>query len=462
MRASFTVRFGVTLFAFLVFIIMTQIVQADPPYVKVDAPTEVILLEDEEYLDLDLNDVFADDDPEDQQLNFSYYHEAEGLNVSINETSGRVAISGAEDLNGEVHVTFQADDRNGSLVIHAIKVIILPVNDPPYIVGYISALTIFEGEDSFINISVYFKDIDGDELYYYAENVTTDAYTLVNSGSDPRDPVFDILCQNPDFYGSITLTFQVYDRDPSNQSEEALSVGISAFIQVDGGHHNPSVSQFEPNETSVMIEELEVVVFRIIEIKHLWSYPLTYRWYVNGEEVPGHNLSSYQFPDEASYRSAGDFIITVELWYDDRFYISNTPEWTLTILDVNRGPFVTLVTESMKVEEGKDITLEATGSDPDGDVLMFRWYRSKDREEWTEVGSNQTFVLKNDLSPDDYYFKCVVDDGKGTSETGWARVTVEPKEVPGLSATIAFMTLLFASISLYIWSRGPRGHSKAY
>jgi len=62
MRVSFTVRFGVTLFAFLIFIIMTQIVQADPPYIKVDAPTEVTFLEDEDYLDLDLNDVFADDD----------------------------------------------------------------------------------------------------------------------------------------------------------------------------------------------------------------------------------------------------------------------------------------------------------------------------------------------------------------------------------------------------------------
>jgi len=147
-----------------------------------------------------------------------------------------------------------------------------------------------------------------------------------------------------------------------------------------------------------------------------------------------------------------------------RYYeqVYDAPEWTLTVLDVNRGPFVTLATESMKVEEGKDITLEATGSDPDGDNLTFRWFQSVDKEVWTEVGSNQAFVLKKDLSPDDYYFKCVVDDGKDTAETGWIKVTVEPKETPGLSATIAFMTLLFASIALYLWSRGPHGHSKAY
>lgn len=445
-------------------IALLQFASADPPYVRYDAPTEIQFWEGEGYWVLNLNDVFVDDDPEDVELNFSS-HEVENLNVSIFQSTGQTKIMGQKDYHGVENLTFQATDANGSSVNHTITIIILPINDPPEIIRYIEVLNRREAEDFSIDLTHHFRDIDGDDLYYIVEDIGNEAFTHEDIGSDPREPLITITCLDPDYFGLFYITLRVHDRDPSVHDEDALWVEMELMVVVESQYHPPFVGGFEPNTTSVQIEEMEVAVFEITEIGHPWSAPLTYVWSVNGEDVPESNLSRFQFPPEASYHSAGVYTITVEMtysFYNDCEQVYDAPEWTLTVHDVNRGPSVSLVTESSKVEEGEDLTLHAAYSDPDGDTVSVTWYHSRDRVLWTETGTCSTVVLRMDLPPGDYYFKCIADDGKETEETGWIKVSVEPMESPGPSTMAAVVALAIATIPLVHWSGGRPFHNKAY
>jgi hypothetical protein len=453
--------YGLILFAGILSIL--QPAGATPPHVKESAPTEVTFLEDVVYVELNLYSVFGDEDPEDIKLNFTYHHLSD-LMISINETSGNVSISPNKDFNGEVKVTFEAIDWNGSFANHEMLIIILPINDPPEIVRYIPEIDIYKGDYYQINVSSHFRDVDDDVLFYQVIEVSTDAYSFNNLGGDLKDPWIEITCQDPEFYGYFEAVLRVYDRDPIGSVEQAGHVEIRLLVIVMNGHELMQVEEFSPNESKIEIDEMGDIVFEILQISDTLSYPPTYTWYVDGTKVPESNSSWFRYPQEVSFDTAGVYKITVDIGFYGRpaFEVSSTPLWTLMIRNVNQPPSITMLTPSITVIEGGDIHLEAMGADPDWDILEYRWYLSDDLEVPIHVGADGELVIENLFSPGEHTIQCYIFDGKDTSEPGSFSVTVLPEEEPTMLVPITLAACVIGGVAIFRLLISRRGHSKAY
>lgn len=461
---NMTIRtfFIIGIWLFLFILISGQGMAADPPYVKDGAPTEVTFEEDGSNLTLNLYDVFADDDPEDSHLVLSNF-EAEGIDVSIHPETGDVNITGEEDWNGQLELVFRAMDGRGYFAEHTVNVTVLPVNDPPEPLGKIPREYWWEGHDHHFNISQFFIDIEGDDLYYFVE-VDPDVFHFNNTDNDPRNPWFDILPKDPRWYGYLRVTFTAYDKDPEVHPEEGLSATQMAIFEVKAVNTRPFVDYFFPRASVITINETESQVFSVPS-DIIYDYDSTvfrWYWYVNDRRIEDVSGESFEFPQEPGHQDEGTYIIKCVVKDNLGEPALESPIWTLNILDVNLRPTVDLVVDQLRVVDGEIITLAAVGSDVDGDDLTYRWYRLTEDERAKGIGDGDWFVCESDLPPGRHYFRCEVSDGKATAESDWMLVTVEEVETPGPSGMLAMLALLIASIALAIVSRTRNGHSKAY
>jgi len=448
---------GLVVFIGLLFTV--QCTGAGPPYVKEGAPTEITFEEDGSYDDLNQYNVFADDDPEDDNLSFSSF-DVEGLDISIDPTSGDVKITGDEDWNGQQEVLFRAMDGRGYFADHGINVTVIPVNDPPEPLGKIPREIWSEGDAHHFNVSQYFTDVDNDVLYYYAEP-EPDAFSFVNADNDNRNPRFDIIPIDTMFYGYIQVVFTAYDLDPETYPDAALSAKLTAVFEVENVNSRPEVIGFSPQASTITIKEMESVNFSIDSVIDQDSDIFKCRWAVDGVVFWDHSELVFQYPIDPSYATQGTFIITVDVMDNLGGTAHNNPSWTLIVENVNRLPEVELVIEQTSVAYKHNITLNATGSDPDGDELEYHWYKRTggNRTKW--IGEGQTYVHEKDLSPGNHYFKCEVADGNDTVSSEWMMVTVDEIEtsVPvGLIITLALVVI--STLAIHFLMR--HGHSKAY
>jgi len=401
---------------------------ADPPYVMEGAQTEVTFDEDGSHDDLNLYDIFDDDDPEDENLSLSF-SQVEGLDISIDQTSGEVNITGEEDWNGQVEAMFRAMDGSGYFADHGITVTVIPVNDPPEALGRIPREIWSEGDVHHFNVSQYFTDVDGDVLYYYAEP-EPNAFSFINAENDHRNPLFEIIPDDPMFYGYIQVAFTAYDMDPTDYPDEALSANITAVFEVESVNSRPTVISYSPSASVITINETESINFSIDEVTDPDSHYFKCSWVVDGFVEWGHQDLDFQYPIDPSYTTAGTFNIKAVVMDNLGGKAHNSPTWTLIIENVNRPPTVDLVIERTMVPYGNNITLNATGSDPDGDELTYSWYRltGDNRTKW--IGDGQSFVYEKDLASGRHRFRCEVSDGNDTVTSDWVVVTVDETETP--------------------------------
>jgi hypothetical protein len=401
----------------------------DAPYVKKTAPNTLSILEDEvNTTALNLNDVFADVDLEDKFLVFSA-DQNEHVNIEIDQTSGRVTLWGQPNYNGEQDLTFYAADTYNFRVSHTIKIIVIPVNDPPVAVGKIPRLTMDEGTKSHIDVAQYFEDIDGDPLYYYAEWDRKDAINFDNLDSNPLNSWFDIYPENQDFYGFVQVVFIAYDRDPMDPKEVAFEARQSAILEVKNVNDPPRVDAFTPDYDPT-IHELEEQTFSITSVYDVDSTSFRYKWFVNDVEQVEWSGSSFTFT--TTYDSAGTYRVRCEVKDNLGEPATTMPEWTLTVLNTNRVPQVNLRTKDSTVPEGGKITLQADGYDQDGDSLTYTWWQIDPSGKEIEIGQGANFVLKKPLPAGEYRFKCYVDDGTVKQPSSQVQITVAAKQFPAV------------------------------
>jgi len=429
----------------------------DAPEVRKEAPKVISIYEDEvNTTALNLNSVFFDRDIEDKFLVFSA-DQNEHVNLEIDQTSGRVTLWGQPNYNGQQELTFYSADTYNFRVSHTIRVIVIPVNDPPVTVGKIPRLVMDEGTKSHIDVGQYFEDIDGDALYYYADWDRKDAVNFDNLDSNPLNSWIDIYPENPDFYGFVQVVFIVYDRDLLDPKEQPYEARQSAILEVKNVNDAPRIDAVNP-DTDATIHELEEQTFTIVSIYDVDSTNFRYKWFVNDVEQVEWSGSSFTYT--TSYDSTGIYRIRCEV-KDNLGEPANTmPEWTLTVLNTNRDPQVNLRTKPSTVEEGSKITLQADGYDQDGDSLTYSWYEIDPSGREKEVGAGANFVMKKPLPEGSYRFKCVVNDGvvdKGSEEV---QITVKahsfPKVIPAIGPAGALAALGIAVVASAALSRRRR------
>ncbi len=421
-----------------------------PPHVLEGAPDNVTFEEDGFFADLNLYDVFADEDPQDESLNLSVFP-VDHLVVTLNASTGEVNITAEEDWNGEEVVVFRAMDMWGYIADHSVTVTVLPVNDAPEALGKIPRVSWYEGQDHQFNASQYFVDVDGDALYYYGE-VELAPFNITNG--DPTDPVFDLVPTDRMFYGYLRVTITVFDKDPDILPGEGSSASQTAIFEVLSVNSRPTVVRYSPGEASITIHEMEAVNLTILSVTDVDSTIFWCTWYVNGVADWTYKELHYRYPPDPSYMTAGTYNITAVVMDSSGARADNCPSWTLVIANVNRLPTIELVVDRITVPHGENFTLNATASDPDGEVLNFKWYRLRDDDSTRYVGAWETFVYERELAPGRYRFVCQVSDGIDTVTSEPVTVIVE-EGPPGVDMRAMALLLvgLGAAWCIMVWLR---------
>ncbi len=433
---------------FLATILSIQGAEASPPYVRDGAPTEVTFDEDETFSGLNLYDVFADDDPVDARLNLTH-HQVEDLEISIDQSTGQIIISAPKSYHGEVDVVFEAIDSNGSFVLHEITIFILPVNDPPVIRKYIPLLEMDEEDTFSIDLENYqggpvFEDNEGKPLTYKFDH---DGDIIASiSGSVIT---FTAATDFTGFFSDLII----WAEDDLGARSEIMRL---SFTVRNGHTPNPWVTLFEPSTRKVTIEENVTIIFKILEVSVIELEEWSFKWYVNGKEVVDNNSSVMWFPDFSSidqaYNTSGVYKISVRLhhWEGDWERTTPGPQWSLTVLEVNRPPIISMLTNDRRIVQGDEISLHVIGQDPDGDDLTYRWLYTRDLGTSNEIGTGEELVLNKNLSPGAHYFSCEVSDGMNNTTSDWVTFNVE-RETPGPSSIMAAMALLSIVIALVVF-----------
>ncbi len=440
---------------------------ADPPYVVEDAPTEVSFEEDGSFEDLNLYDVFADDDPEDENLTLSYF-EVEHLNVDLDLSTGDVDISAEEDWNGQAEVVFRAMDGRGYIADHAVTVTVLPVNDPPEARGKISRESWWEGTDHQFNVSAFFIDADGDVLYYYVSYKPEEAVTITNRNDDHLDPLFYIMPLDTDFYGYIQLTFTAYDKDPETHPDEALSANQTAIFEVKTQRPPEMVTSFLPNTTEVHINETETLEFRVLGFSTTNVDDWRYEWKVDGVTVVDLGPPVFEFPtpstEDEAFNTSGEYkvFVTCHRDWEHHDYEMWGVRWTVHVHDLNRPPVITFVTGNQTLSPGDEVHLQVVAHDPDVENLEYRWFRVSERDGNVEVGTSDRMTYTEELSLGRYVFQCQVDDGEDTTLSGLVIITVDKDDGPASLVPALTLVALAIFFTLLLMARHRWKDSKAY
>ena len=130
--------------------------------------------EDETYSEIDLEQVFTDQDGD--SLSYSY---SGNENVQIMLEGSNVILEPNSNWAGEENIVFSADDGfNRASVSDTLHLQVLPINDPPQIIDYQPTSTDLEIiENQTVLFSVTAEDIDSDlifDWYYNDENLMND------------------------------------------------------------------------------------------------------------------------------------------------------------------------------------------------------------------------------------------------------------------------------------------------
>ena len=153
-------------------------------------------------------------DVDNDELSFSVVANA---NFTFNKTADAITLKPIKDWNGLAHLTLVATDPSGLNATTIVNVTVDPVEDPPMLIKPIPDITMQEDTWYVLNLSMYFKDPDGDVLTY-------DGYSEEGQGGIRHIQVsingtLANITLAQDWYGTENVTFTV--KDPSNETASA-------------------------------------------------------------------------------------------------------------------------------------------------------------------------------------------------------------------------------------------------
>jgi len=152
---------------------------------------------------LDLKQYFSDD------AGITGYFAFADRNVTVNVSAdGIVGITLRENWHGEVLVTFRVQDQGNAIKEDSCKLRVLPMNDPPELLLPFFDASIGEGDVWIVDLSKFFRDVDGDELSFSC-----------NAPSIHIDQVTHVARWSPGEGGSLAgVTFTADDGEATTTS----------------------------------------------------------------------------------------------------------------------------------------------------------------------------------------------------------------------------------------------------
>jgi len=217
-----------------------------------------------------------------------------------------VSFSNTANWSGIENVTF----ASGLIESNLVTLTINGVNDAA-LYSTISNITLSKNENSTLDVSLYFWDIEGDELSY-------------SSSSSPNLTIYfneSVATISPDhnWEGLATIIFKVHDGNISTSANN-----ISVTVGPVSTNNAPSINSYSPTSSSKDITDQETQAFSV-NASDADNNTLSYSWYVDSVKESSASSSSYTYTDKE------DGVHTILVAVSDGITTTNK-SWTLTVI----------------------------------------------------------------------------------------------------------------------------------
>jgi hypothetical protein len=280
-------------------------------------------------------------------------------NFTYNKTTDSITLRPVKDWNGLAHLKLAASDPSDLNSTTMVDVKVDPVEDSPVLITPIPDVSVQEDSWTVVNLSKYFKDLDGDALTY-------DGYSEEGQGGIRHIQVsisgsMANISLSPDWFGTENVTFTA--KDPSNNT-----VSATAKVVVSPVNDAPRVS---PSYWIVYTQETFVLE------DHVGSFDMA-KLFVDPE---GGKLTFSLVTSGSHLRAAlSGNLLTVtptQDWYgvekvnvtaQDPLGLKTALEMPVTVINENDPPVLSNMSMSpLKGNEKTNFKFQVTVKDVDGD-----------------------------------------------------------------------------------------------
>ena len=354
------------------------------------------------------------------------------------------------DWNGLTSITIVVRDPEGLEAALAMPVLVLPVNDPPVLIGPDITMSVSGLLVTAIDVASSFYDVDGDVLTYRATSEDDLKFTA-------GDPI--IIVEGLLGYQYEDVTFQVDAWDPGGYVTEKLTIELEIGDVP------------EPHVLTTDVEGYTLVrgrgqYFLDFTLTDPDEPPEEYIVYLTGE---GHGKDVYLIWDGADMHwhdhapnwiprfGGGNVDVEVTLYVADEWY-NVSVSWTVHVREVNHLPEVLRFYPDRPdpYREGEPVTFTVEAIDGDNDTLTYVWYVGGRP---SAGGNNYTVAFTQE---GDWPVWVEVSDGFDATVvertyTVWR--DVEDPRPPNWALPLIVLSLVagVVLVALILTRRGPRG-----
>jgi len=414
----------------------------DAPYVDEEqVPDEISMGEDKVKSGVNVTKPFRDVDDDFSTWTFTITT-TDNIMVQMDDLTWLVTLTPmVENWAGTETFTVTCTDKGGltAEIVYTIKM--YESNDPPEVIRYIEAITMYEEDTVTIEMEDdvagwYFHDIEGEDMTYDFDN--NGSLTITVDGS------LVTITGQLDFVG-IENELVIWAVDELG----AKSLNLTVFVEVEGRN--------DPHEVDLLIDtanvqENEGVTFEQDVYYSFYdqdsdAFDMTWVWYLDDEPVPPEQIfDRYNYEYIPPITAEKDRTVMVRLEVFDADWTKEV-SWTIFVTNLNAAPSDLVVTPADNTSEykhGEKISFSATAYDLDGDDLTYTWFLDL----LEEVGTGPNLVLKN-VDSGQHKVTVSVKDSSGTETTEDFDFTVTKKaadedESPGFNFAYVALALIGA------------------
>ncbi|UCC93381.1 MAG: hypothetical protein JSW25_01555 [Thermoplasmata archaeon] len=272
------------------------------------------------------------------------------------------------DWNGLTSVTVLVRDPEGLEAAIAMPVLVLPVNDPPVLIGPDISMSVSGQLVAAIDVASSFFDVDGDDLTYRASSEYDLEFTAVGSTIfleglleyQHEEVTFLVDAYDPSGYVTkkLTIVLEIGDVPESHM----LSTDVEGYTMVRGrGEYFVDFTLTDPDEPPT-----EYIVYLLGE-GHGRSFPLTW----DGINFKWYDGAPYWVP----WLGDGTADVEVTLYVADEFY-NVSLSWKVHVREFNSPPEILGFHPDSQgpYRVGDSVTFLVEAIDQDNDTLTYTWY----------------------------------------------------------------------------------------